>query len=235
MELRPILSAMTRNKTGVILVGLQIALTLAVVANAVFIIMQRVEKIGRPPGIDSENLIFVQSYGFGPNYDHRDTVRRDLDTLRSMPGVVDATVTNGIPLSGGGSSSSYYPTSKTDGEGIAANYYEVDEHAVEAFGVRLSEGRGFNEAEIQYTDLALSSDFVPSVLITKDLAKALYGDEPALGKSVYTNLGQSAVVVGVIDHMLGAWVDWDKLSNVIFHPRISPGPVARYVVRAEPG
>ena len=105
MELRPILSAMTRNKTGVILVGLQIALTLAVVANAVFIIMQRVEKIGRPPGIDSENLIFVQSYGFGPTYDHRETVRRDLDTLRAMPGVVDATVTNGIPLSGGGSSS----------------------------------------------------------------------------------------------------------------------------------
>ena len=50
MEFRPILSAMLRNKTGAILVGLQIALTLAVVANAVFIIMQRVEKIGRPPG-----------------------------------------------------------------------------------------------------------------------------------------------------------------------------------------
>ena len=43
MELRPILSAMLRNKTGAVLVGLQIALTLAVVANAVFIIMQRVE------------------------------------------------------------------------------------------------------------------------------------------------------------------------------------------------
>jgi putative ABC transport system permease protein len=76
---------------------------------------------------------------------------------------------------------------------------------------------------------------VPSVIITKDLAKALYGDDPALGKDVYDNLGQHAVVVGVIDHMLGAWVDWDKLSNVMFHPRISPGPSARYVVRAEPG
>src|SRR5690606_30147681 len=71
MHLRPILSAMFRNKTGAILVGLQIALTLAVVANAVFIIMQRVEKIGRSPGIDSENLIFVQTYGYGPNYNHR--------------------------------------------------------------------------------------------------------------------------------------------------------------------
>lgn len=81
MELRPILSAMLRNKTGAILVGLQIAITLAVVANSVFIIMQRVEKIGRPPGIDSDNLFFVQSYGFGPTYDQRDTVRRDLDLI----------------------------------------------------------------------------------------------------------------------------------------------------------
>ena len=78
MEIRPILSAMLRNKTGAILVGLQIALTLAVVANSISIIMTRVEKIGRPPGIDSDNLIFLQSYGFGPNYNQRDTIDNDL-------------------------------------------------------------------------------------------------------------------------------------------------------------
>jgi putative ABC transport system permease protein len=86
MEFRPILSAMLRNKTGVFLVGLQIALTLAVVANAVFIIMQRLDKINTPHGIDTPNLIFVQSYGFGPNYDHRDTVRRDLEQRHSHVG-----------------------------------------------------------------------------------------------------------------------------------------------------
>ena len=102
MAIRPILSAMLRNKTGAILVGLQIAITLAVVANAVFIIMQRVEKIGRPTGIDSPNLFFVQSYGYGPNYNHRETVRHDLDLIRSLPGVVDASVTNHVPLSNGG-------------------------------------------------------------------------------------------------------------------------------------
>ena len=48
MEIRPILSAMLRNKTGAVLVALQIALTLAVVANALFIIDQRLTKIGRP-------------------------------------------------------------------------------------------------------------------------------------------------------------------------------------------
>jgi putative ABC transport system permease protein len=235
MELRPILSAMFRNKTGAVLVGLQIALTLAVVANAVFIIMQRVEKINRPSGMDSDNLIFVQSYGFGPNYDHRDAVRRDLDMIRAMPGVVAASITNGIPLSGGGSSSQYFTRPDDEGQGVNGNYYEIDEQGMKAFGVKLVEGRAFNEAEVQYTDKLVYSEFVPSVIVTRDLERALFGDQKALGKTIYDGLGQGAVVVGIVDHMLGAWVNSKTLGQVIYHPRIPTGPIARYVVRAEPG
>lgn len=234
MPIRPILSAMLRNKTGAILVGLQIAITLAVVANAVFIIMQRVEKIGRPSGIDSDNLIFVQSYGYGPSYNHRETVRHDLDLMRSMPGVVAASVTNHVPLSNGGHGIGYRSSADTDADGVPANVYSVDEDAIAAFGITLSEGRAFTEQEIQY-DEPTGSKFVPSVIITKALGRKLFGDVSPLGKNVYDNLGQSAVVVGVIGHMLGAWVDWDDLDHVAFHPRIPEGPSIRYVVRAEPG
>jgi putative ABC transport system permease protein len=234
MELRPILSAMLRNKTGVLLVGLQIALTLAIVANSVFIIVQRAEKIGRPSGIDSGNLFFVESRGYGPDYDQRETVRHDLDLIRALPGVVAASTTNSVPLSGAGSSSSYQasPGSK---ERVESAYFEVDEHAIAAFGLKLAEGRGFNEEEMQYTPDIVSSEFVPAVIITRDLAHALFGDEPALGKTVYDGLGQGAVVVGVLERMLGNWVDWDTLTHVLLASRISTGPIARYVVRAEPG
>ena len=235
MEFRPILSAMLRNKTGVFLVGLQIALTLAVVANAVFIIMQRVEKIGRPPGIDSANLIFVQSYGFGPNYDHRDTVRRDLDLLRAMPGVVSATSTNGIPMSGGGSQSVFGVTPDPEKANTLTNQYFVDEHSVDAFGVKLIEGRAFTEQEVQYNPNANNSDFVPAVIITRDVAESLYGEESALGRTIYDSLGQSATVVGVMENMLGAWVSFEKPYMVMFQPRIPNGPTARYAIRTEPG
>ena len=234
MHLRPILSAMLRNKTGAILVGLQIAITLAVVANAVFIIAQRMEKIGRPSGIDSENLFFVQSYGYGPTYDHRQTVRHDLDLIRSLPGVVAAASTSAVPLSNSGSATDYSHSPARDERDVAANFYEVDEHAVAAFGVKLAEGRSFIEAEVQYSEEP-NSQFGPSVIITQPLARELFGEEPPLGKVVYDALGQGAVVVGVIEHMLGAWVDWDDLENVVFHPRIPSGPIARYVVRTEPG
>ena len=46
---------------------------------------------------------------FGPEYDQRETIRADLDLIRSLPGVVAASSTSGIPLSGGGSSTQLTP------------------------------------------------------------------------------------------------------------------------------
>jgi putative ABC transport system permease protein len=235
MEIRPILSAMLRNKTGAVLVGLQIALTLAVVANAVFIIMQRVEKIGRPPGIDSDNLFFVQSYGFGPNYDQRETVRRDLDLIRALPGVVSASSINGIPLSGGGAATDLGTVPQRDKQTVNVNYYTVDERGMESLGVKLVEGRNFTQAEIEFNPDRAGGQFAPFAIITKDAARAIFGDEHAVGKTLYQGSENAAVVVGVMENMLGAWVGWDKLTQVMLLPRIQAGPLARYVVRTEPG
>jgi putative ABC transport system permease protein len=137
-------------------------------------------------------------------------------------------------LSGGGYGVGYRTTADADAEGVPVNVYNVDEHGVAAFGITLSEGRAFTEQEIQI-DEQPGSKFVPSVIITKALGRKMFGDVSPLGKTVYDNLGQSAVVVGVIGHMLGAWVDWDDLDHVALHPRIPEGPSIRYVVRTEPG
>jgi putative ABC transport system permease protein len=226
---------MLRNKTGVILVGLQIALTLAVVANALFIIMQRVEKIGRPSGIDSANTIFIQSYGFGPNHDQRVTVQRDLDLLRRQPGVIAASVTSAVPLSGSGSASTFGATPDQQKHNVNGNYFQIDEQGVAALGVKLAEGRAFNAEEVQYSPDSSNSDFVPSVIITRDMARAFFGDAPPLGRSVYDGLGHAAVVVGVVENMLGSWVGWSDLTKVMLQPRVPSGPLARYVVRTQPG
>lgn len=234
MEIRPILSAMLRNKTGALLVGLQIALTLAVAANAVSIIMQRIEKMNRPTGMDTANTFFVQSFGFGPKYDHKATVQRDLEMIRSLPGVVAAAALSGIPLSGSGMSATFGAEADPRTVTIEANFYRADEHALAALGVQLAEGRFFRKEEVEYLEMS-TSRFAPVVVMTRDMARALFGDEPALGKQVHDGLGQSATVVGIIDHMLGAWVDWDKLTQIVFVPEVQYGPVARYAIRAEPG
>jgi putative ABC transport system permease protein len=197
--------------------------------------MTRVEKIGRPPGIDSDNLFFVQSYGFGPNYDQRDTIRRDIDLIRSLPGVVSASPINGIPLSGGGSATNLGPTAQREKQTINTNYYTVDERGMDSLGVKLLEGRNFTEAEIEFNPDPSGPQFAPFAIISKDTAIAVFGDEHAVGKTIYGGADQTAVVIGVMDNMLGAWVGWDKLTQVMLLPRIQAGPLARYVVRTEPG
>ncbi len=236
MELRPILSAMLRNKTGAILVALQIAITLAVVTNAVFIINQRLEKIGRPSGMDTDNIIFIRSFGFAAHYNHNVTIQEDLQLIRATPGVVAAGTISGIPLSGGGSSTEYKIEPTESSPDVPGNYYEIDEQGLDALGVKFVAGRGFSRDILRYDTAQPTSEFVPEVVMTRDMAKALFGtDDGAVGKRVYDNLGQSAVIVGVVDRMLGAWVDWDKLSQVVFHPVVPGPPRAGYIVRAQPG
>jgi len=62
MEIRPILSALLRNKTGAVLIALQIALTLAIICNAVFIIHDRIVKMDRVSGFDEGNLFTRYGY-----------------------------------------------------------------------------------------------------------------------------------------------------------------------------
>src|SRR5690349_20262265 len=99
MEIRPILSALMRSKVAMILIGLQVALTLAIVCNALFIISQRIERMNRPSGMNEADTFYFGSSGFGQGYDARAVQQADLQLLRQLPGVADATSTNSVPMS----------------------------------------------------------------------------------------------------------------------------------------
>ncbi|HEY8048227.1 MAG TPA: ABC transporter permease, partial [Ramlibacter sp.] len=55
MEIRPILSALLRQKTGPLLVALQVAISLAVLSNALFIVHERITTSQRTSGIAGEH------------------------------------------------------------------------------------------------------------------------------------------------------------------------------------
>lgn len=240
MEIRPILSALLRNKTGAALVVLQIAFTMAVVVNALFIINQRLQKMNRDPGIDVDNIVIFQSWGFAEDYVHEAAVTRDIEYLNSMPGVIGVTPARNLPLSNGGSANDFRATAERFGENgaenpdVNANLYYMNEQAIDALGVELASGRTFYPEEVEFRE-ANSSAFPSVAIMTRDLAKKLFGTDDALGKTVYGFYGEPAEVVGLIEHMHGAWVDWDELTNVIILPGIVPGPFLRYMVRVEPG
>ena len=240
MEIRPILSALLRNKTSAVLVVLQIAITMAVIVNALFIINSRLEKMNRDPGFDVPNMIAFQSWGFATDYNHEVAVRQDIEYISAIPGVLGVAPSGSLPLSNGGSANDFRKTAeREDADGnllpsVNANTYYLNEQAIDALGVKLAAGRSFYPEEIVFREQN-SADFVPVVMMTKTLAREVFGTEDALGKTLYSFYGEPAEVVGIIEHMQGAWVDWDQLENVLIMPGVQAGPFLRYMVRTEPG
>ena len=237
-NLRPIASALWRNRTGALLVAFQIAIGLAVLVNAVYVVKQRVDKINRPNGMDVENMIVVASAGFAKDFDYDASWREDLATIRGLPGVKAASLISNIPLSGGGSSSGYQaePGEMNPETVVEANTFSVDEQGVAALGITLSSGRAFEAHEIIPADKEKDWESAPQAIVTKALAKALFPkDRNALGKTFYDGLNTPITIVGIIENMHGSWVSWDKVEHVMLFPRIKSGPNGAYLVRTEPG
>jgi putative ABC transport system permease protein len=234
MDIKPILSSLRRSPTGAILVSLQIALALSIVVNSLFIIVQRFEKVNRDPGIDVPNIFFVGWVPATDKFQGEVTIREDLAVLRSLPGVVAATVVNAVPLSGGGSSTSMYTEPNEKGRRGDMNYFQVDEQGLDTFGVKLAEGRNFDATMV--TKPARNSSTSPAgILVTRDVARDMFPGESALGKTIYTGTSQPVTILGIIDRMHGSWPGWDKVGNVALFPVISDETFARYMVRAKPG
>lgn len=233
MGIRPILSALLRNSAGAILVALQIAITLAIVVNAVYLTHQRVTLVGRPSGIDDQNIFSFSVEGFEKDFDFVAMVRDDMAMLRQMPGVIDAAPMHQVPLSGSGSSSGYYSLPDKKGKDSPANYYRTDDHGVTALGVKLSDGKDFDPSAIEWKQKEIQGQ--PAVaIVSQGFATALFpGEKNLVGRNFYDDQSKPIRIVGVIEHMHGSWVGWDKVDRVMLVPRVSE--YTRYIVRTKPG
>jgi putative ABC transport system permease protein len=240
MDIKPIYSALMRNKSGLALIVLQVAITLAVVCNSLFIILQRAERVGRPSGMDESNTFVISSLGFAPGYDLRGAQRADLDAIRSLPGVVAATTINTVPTSNGGWSTGIdVQPLDPSGERRAKSsaLYMVDESGIDAYGVKLIEGRNFRPEEIteftQETGLTAQS-----IIVTEALAKQLFPEGSAVGKQVYGLRGdtETVTIIGVVEKMQQPWVGATFIEQSSLVPtRIASQAFSRYLVRTEPG
>jgi putative ABC transport system permease protein len=233
MEFGPIWRSTLRNRVGPLLICVQIALTLAVIVNAIFIIQQRMQKINRPTGMDIDNVLSVVSRGFSEDYDVRDNVRQDLEALESIPGVIAATHSQHVPLSGSGWGTRLSVSAEKDAPRVNAAQYFVGPGALEALGLRLESGRGFSADDIEYPENF--DAHVDKVIVTRAYLDALFPEGAGPGAVLYDDLGRPRTVIGVLEQMHGAWVDWDKLENVMLVPTLLPSKQTTYIIRAEPG
>lgn len=241
LHLRPMVSAMFCNVAGPLLVAMQVAIALAVLVNAVYIVSQRIERLSRPSGMDVENVFTVSSQGFAQRYDHAATIREDLAYLKTVPGVTGVAASNAVPMSGAGLatvlSTRLGDTTHTRG----TNHFEVTEDALNALGLRLVAGRWFRAEEIlPIKDANAANASVAQVVVTRALADALFPAGNALGQKLYDSmqvLTSPATIVGIVESFQGSWLETPTSNEVMLTPR-TPYPydnVVNYLVRTEPG
>ncbi len=237
MRKSPILAALLRHKVAAGLIAAQIALTLAIIANALYIVIERSQLMARPSGVAEQELFVLGLTPNGSPEQRRADLLADLDAVRKVPGVAGAYLTNSLPMSGGGWSSSVNLTAEdTGGRDRVTALYMADESSIDTLGLKLVAGRNFEPGELQWQE-----DNKPlrpqSVIITEALARRLFGDQPAVGRMIGISGVRGDVgtrVVGVVERLVTPWAGWGQFEQSTLVPiRSDGGP--RIAVRVRPG
>lgn len=239
-HIAPILAALKKHKAGAILIALQIALTLAVVSNALCIILQRIDRADRPSGMAESGLLTVQSSRVGADAkDLPALVDADLRTLRQLPGVLDAAASSAFPLAEDSWPEGIRLDPNARDRAARSELYFIDDHALTVMGVRLIAGRNFRGDEIRNGD---ENDIAwpAQVIITRALAEKLYPDGSALDKAIYigNNNPSPSTVIGIVDRLQASWSGADRYGYMDY-ATLLPIRLLRanstYLVRARPG
>lgn len=238
MQIRPIASALWHHKGGTALIMLQIALTLAIVCNALSIIHARVARLSRPSGVDEPNVLVIRNQWIGDSTSAQlqALMSSDLETLRRVPGVADVYASNAYPLGDSGWSKGVRYTPEQRAPSSSTGIYFADEHALATLGLKLIAGRNFRAEEVG--DMAARDSLLPRVIIiTKALADRLFPNGNAVGKQICIGAAPPSIIIGVVDRMqtwIGnyseAWVEHATL--VPFRLLASD---TTYLVRAQTG
>ncbi|WJG10913.1 FtsX-like permease family protein [Aliiglaciecola sp. LCG003] len=236
-EIGPIFRALMRNKVGAVLIAIQIAVTMTIVVNSIFIILQRSALIERDSGIDEANSFYLTSTGFAENYAGKSTTIADLDLIRNTPGVIDALQINAIPTSGSGWSMSFQTQAGEGMEDEGAAIYMVDQHATSALDLDIIAGQNFVQNDVRWRPDS-ARDWPDNVLVTKALAESLFPDTDwakTVGKTIYINQNEPMIIKGIVDKIQAPWVGWDDLEHVVLSPEITDFSSTRYFIRTEAG
>jgi putative ABC transport system permease protein len=244
MEIRPILSALARSKTGAVLVAVQVALSLAILANALYIVEVRQALAARPSGVaDEASVAYLNVYNLktGTQQDQIAAQQAQIATLRSVPSVVSAALTNQIPLSQSGWNSSVQTSLAEGASSQTASIYISPDSLVKTWGLKLIEGRDITPADVEEIDTATSKKRPERAIISKALAQNLWPEASSYaGKTLYFGSGVNADgvrVLGVVERLQShsAQVTPRGEYGMIAAARMTGDPTATFTLRAEAG
>jgi putative ABC transport system permease protein len=198
MDFFQILSTLRRHRTAALLIILEIALTCAIVCNAVFLVRSRLARMDIPSAIAESELVRVRLTGIGTRTDASALTAQDLTAMRAIPGVKQAACVDMVPFGNSSWNNSISTINHDPTPPINVAMY-MGRDLVPTFGLHLIAGRDFTPEE--YTEFDDPKAKVPSVIITRAIAERLFPGKNAIGKALYVNGDDPQIVVGEIDQI----------------------------------
>lgn len=243
MELRPVLCALGRNKVGALLIALQVAVTLAILCNALYIVQQRLALISRPSGVDEADVFTLQNQWIGTSTDQAARTQADLAALRAIPGVTDVFQSNAVPLNDSAMTLGITLHPENTNTMVLAATYVGDQNALHTLGTQLVAGRDFTASDVRDMNLELMKiPPVNGVLVTRALADKLAPGGNVLGRiaSIYP-FSLKVPIIGIIGRLQAPFVNAPANTGgsivedtlVLPYRLLSQG--AYYIVRVKPG
>lgn len=249
MNIGPILRAMKHNRTRVVLIVLEIAITLAIVTNCINVILAERAKMLQPSGFDDDNILWMRVRPFAPEFREDGmidtTIDADLRTIAAVPGVRSVANTNFRVWEGGGSSTHVMAASGARAEPQRTQSYFATRDIVDTLGMKIVEGRGFRDGD---HGVGTATDPATVAVISKTLADVLFPGQGAVGKAIQRAtptgepIGDPVTVIGVVERFYnpfgipGAPPEAVE-ERVMFRPARVGGFEGgmRYLIRTEPG
>ncbi|MFG6430749.1 ABC transporter permease [Roseateles sp. LYH14W] len=239
LDLRPILSTLRRHKIAAGLIVLEVALTCAIVTNALHLIQTRVDALQTDSGLAEAEIAVLQLRDSRPQPPERvaAVVGENLARLRALPGLKSVTVANQIAYGNNSNNSGVTLEPDSKGQRVSASQYASDEHMLATFGLRLLEGRNFTAEEVLDSFKAFSTPEpkIGQVIINKLMAERLFPGQSAVGKTVYIFGRSPSTIIGVVDTLTPTQLHrarGDGGGAAMILPLRGGGS---YVIRAEAG
>jgi putative ABC transport system permease protein len=239
MHFLPILASLRRHRTAAALIIVEIALTCAIVCNAVFLIGDRLNRMERSSGVVEDELLRVDATGIGEKRDDAWAITvQDLNALRAIPGVKSTASTNMVPLTtsswnSGISTKPKDPTPPLPSVGV----YMGSQDLLETWGMSVTMGRDFTPEEYIDFEASQGEDAeIAAVILTRGAAEVLFPGQSPIGKSVYVAAKHPQTVVGVIDRIIrpGGFRSAEEDSYAVVLPINVPYTRGSYLVRTDP-
>jgi putative ABC transport system permease protein len=238
----PIIKALRHHKTAVVLITLEIALTLAIIANALLIIGSHVSQMQVATGLPDNELVWMKTTGIDEQMPAAERASRSaavLAALRTQPGVRGVAMVNGLPLSKIGSwTMCLFRQPEKNNDVCQVNMYAGTPGYLDVLGVRIAKGRPFTADDVTDYDFGgHNQGNPPPVIVSRSLADQMWPGEDPLGKPVYLDTEGLHIshVIGVAEHLANASLQAGVPNDLNILVPARALPVGSFVVRTAPG